>query len=50
MKKYKNILYSSSQSKNEKYLLIEKSRPFQIFKGKALNYQLKKDDLIKECD
>ena len=50
IKKYKNIFHSPTQSKNEKYLLIEKSRPFHIFKGKALNYQLKLDDLVKECD
>ena len=48
MKKYKNILYSSSKSKNEKYLLIEKSRPFHIFKGKAVNLKLKLNDLVKE--
>ena len=48
MKKYKNIFKSPNQNKNEKFLLIEKSRPFHIFKGKALNLKLKLDDLVKE--
>ncbi len=48
MKKYKNIFKSPNQSKNEKFLLIEKSRPFHIFKGKAVNLKLKLNDLVKE--
>ena len=48
MKKYKNIFKSPNQNKNEKFLLIEKSRPFHIFKGKAVNLKLKLTDLVKE--
>jgi hypothetical protein len=48
MKKYKNILVSPSKSKNEKFLLFEKSRPLQLLKKKEIDLTLKMQDLIKE--